>query len=272
MSDLGVDYGVPFVLEGPDGTRAVFNDDSDEDYVGILGEESSGLDSAEVRENAQDATEADGGVHGNFYYGRRPVILAGTVVADSLSDRRSKITKLKRASNALREDSSLTWEPPSGPEVALSLRRQQPIRVTGGVVKSFQVPLVSASAFIESVATHTKEFAENKVAFSVENAGDAEAAPTVVLDGPMTNPSIINKTTGKTLKISESWLKEETVTIDFKNHSISFNGEEDYNLLNFSESTWWKLAPGSNSIEVSASVFLPGEGAKITVEWKDAWV
>lgn len=157
MSALGVEWGCKYVLEGPDGTRAVFNDDTDEDFVGILSPESSGLDSADVREDSQDATEADGGVHGDFYYGRRPVILQGTVIASGAEDRNAKVAKIKAASNALRADATLTWEPVGGPEggVELKLRRQQPLRITKGWVKDFQIPMVSASAEIFSITKHT---------------------------------------------------------------------------------------------------------------------
>lgn len=151
MPGLGTEYGCPFVLEGPDGSRAVFNDSADEDYVGILNpEECSGLDSADVREDLQALTEADGAVQGNNWYGARPVVLGGTIIASSKIDRNKKVAKLKAASNAMRGDATLTWEPPEleGEEVSLTLRRQQPLRVTKGYVKMFQAAMVSASAEI----------------------------------------------------------------------------------------------------------------------------
>jgi Siphovirus-type tail component, C-terminal domain len=152
MSELGVEYGCPYELVGPDGTRVVFNDDSDEDFIGILNPESSGLDSPDIREDAVDAVEEDGGHHGDFFYGRRPVVLQGTIIASGPKDRNEKVAKLKRATHALRGDATLTWEPESGPEggVELKLRRQQPLRVTKGYVKDFQAPMVSADAYVKS--------------------------------------------------------------------------------------------------------------------------
>jgi hypothetical protein len=150
MAVLGVEYGAVYTLTGPDGTKAVFNDSSDPNYVGILSPESSGLDSADVRESAQDGTQRDGGVHGDFYYGRRPVVLQGTVIASSKADRAAKIAKIKRASNALRADATLSWpaEGITGGVNVLGLRRQQPVRFTKGWVKDFMIPLVAADAFI----------------------------------------------------------------------------------------------------------------------------
>jgi len=147
---MSVQYGVPFTLEGPDGTKAVFNNEGSADYVGILSPESSGLDSPEVREDALSRVENDGGVHGNFFYDRRPVVLQGTIIASSATQRNERVEKLQRASNALRGNCTLKWTPTGGTERMLELRRQQPLRVTGGYVKEFMLPLVSADAFIVS--------------------------------------------------------------------------------------------------------------------------
>lgn len=149
---LGVEYGARFELQGPDGTVAVFNDSSDPNFVGILSPESSGLDSADVREDAQDRSEADGGVHGSFWFGRRPVILQGTIIASSKSDRAAKIAKIRRASNAMRSDCALYWKDAGlgGSKVTyLYLRRQQPVRITGGWTKNFMIPLVAAYPYIK---------------------------------------------------------------------------------------------------------------------------
>ena len=151
---LGVEYGCPYVLTGPDGTRVVFNDDTDEDFIGILSPESSGLDAPDVREDATDATEEDGGHHGDFFEGRRPVVLQGTIIATSAKQRNERVAKLKRASRALRRDATLEWEPSGGAKVELKLRRQQPLRVTKGYVKDFQVGMVAADPFPKGRAVH----------------------------------------------------------------------------------------------------------------------
>jgi hypothetical protein len=146
---LGVEYGAPFQLVGADGTRAVFNNSADADFVGILSPESSGLDSAEVREDASDATEEDGGVHGNFFYGRRPIVLQGTVIASSKADRAAKIAKIKRASNCMRADGSLSWtDGGMATPVECKVRRQQPVRFSKGWVKDFMIPLVAAYPYL----------------------------------------------------------------------------------------------------------------------------
>jgi hypothetical protein len=125
---------------------AVFNDDSHAHFVGILSPESSGLDSPDIREDAADVIEGDGGIHGDFYAGRRPVVLQGTIIANSAEQRNERVEKLRRASRALRGNGTLEWEPQGGPSggVLITVRRQQPLRITKGYVKDFSLPLVAA--------------------------------------------------------------------------------------------------------------------------------
>lgn len=150
MTSLGVEWGAKYTLTAADGTTVVFNDSTDPNFIGVLSPESSGLDSADVREDASDATEEDGGRHGDFYEGRRPVVLQGTIIASSATQRNERVGKLKLVSRALRKDATLKWTPLGGAAVELKLRRQQPLRITKGFVKEFQLPLVAADIFPKS--------------------------------------------------------------------------------------------------------------------------
>jgi hypothetical protein len=93
------------------GFKAVFNDPFDPDYAGML-TEVSGLDSPDIRESAEDLVESDGGVHGNFYFGRRPVTLSGRIFGHATAaDRDRRLDLVRNASMALRSDAVLSWEP-----------------------------------------------------------------------------------------------------------------------------------------------------------------
>ena len=109
---LATEIGAIYTLTSPDGLSvAVFNDPSSASYVGAL-TEVTGLDSAEVRESAQELPEADGGAHGAFYFGRRPVVLNGKVFGHTtIKERELRLDRARRASLALRGDSTLKWVP-----------------------------------------------------------------------------------------------------------------------------------------------------------------
>jgi len=140
----GPQLSTKYTLTGPDGTIATFNDPFDPNFVGSI-TEATGLDSPEVRENAENITGMDGGVHGSFFHGRRPITLSGTIYnVTSNEDRNIKITKLLQASNAMREDATLEWTPAGGERQFVKVRRQQACRITGGWSKSFQLLMVAA--------------------------------------------------------------------------------------------------------------------------------
>lgn len=106
-----VETGAIYKLTNPNGAVAVFNDSLDASYVGML-TEVTGLDSPEVRESADELIEADGGTHGNFYFGRRPVVMNGRVFGHaSVLERSTRLDRARRATMALRNDTTLSWYP-----------------------------------------------------------------------------------------------------------------------------------------------------------------
>lgn len=289
----GPQWGVPYTLTGPDGAIAVFNDDTSPYFVGVLSPESSGLDSADVRENAADQVEADGGIHGNFYYGRRPIILQGTILANSSTQRNERIARLKRASNAMRDDSVLTFTPDGGLESFLKLRRQQPLRITKGWVKEFQLPMVAADPRIYGTTlttvsaeaggapnagrTYAKAFdfsygaALSVGQIFITNNGDAESPPIIKVYGPGVNPSLYNATTNETVSLIYSLAAGEYLEIDLNARTVLLNGVTNrYSAVDFASTHWWMLQPDQNDIRLGYFSF--EAGAKFEISYRDAWI
>lgn len=104
--------GATYRLANPtNGAVAVFNDPFDPSYVGMLSDV-SGLDSPEVRESAEDLVQADGGTHGYFWFGRRPITLTAQVFGHgTINERNIRVDRANRACTALRADSTLSWKP-----------------------------------------------------------------------------------------------------------------------------------------------------------------
>lgn len=153
---LGVSISNKYTLTGPDGTVATFNDPTDANFVGYI-TEPTGLDSPEVRDNGESIAGMDGGIHGAFYYGRRPITITGKMInLISAEDRNRKITKLQQACNAMRSDAILSWTPDGGEPVYVAVRRQGAVRITGDWEKQFQMLLVSADPRIYSTAVTTE--------------------------------------------------------------------------------------------------------------------
>lgn len=256
---LGVEYGQKMTLTGPDGTVAVFNDTSDPNFVGSLDPaNSSGLDSPDVRENADDLVQMDGGVHGDFFYGRRPLTLGGRVHGHtSTTQRNLRLDLLKRATNALRPvalgsgpaaaqgNSRLSWTPSGGVPVFIDVRRQQPLRVTAGWVKEFQAQMVAADPRFYSQTLHSSTTAglaasgSAGVSFNVQfginfpsatpaaslsllNDGSTTTNPTFYINGPCTNPAVYNATTGKSITFAYTLAANEGLVVDTQNRLVYY--------------------------------------------------
>lgn len=275
---FGFEFSTPYVLTGPDGTRAVFNDEADVDFVGFASD-ISGLDSPDVREYADENTQADGGSHYDFFFGRRPVVITAEVLAASVAERNARVNKIRKASAAMRADATLKWTPVGGEGVYLSLRRQQPVRVTGGWVKQVQIPLVAERPHIESTYLYsqsTTTWAAGPTAtFTVDHQGDAEEGGYLKIktdDGPSGAHVITNTTTGDSLVTTIP--SHATDRRAFYMHlGRIFNGDPettDYDAYFTASSEFWTLAPGSNTITITAT---GATGSTVaTVEWRNAWL
>ena len=267
---ISTEAGAIYTLTGPDGSVAVFNDPSSPDYVGML-TEVTGLDSAEVRESASDLTEADGGAHGAFYFGRRPIVMTGRVFGHaSLAARDLRLDRARRASLALRGDAVLTWKPSdwasrSYLELFTTVRRQQPFRESGGWVKEFQIALVSQYATIQSSALITVG-----TGVPTENRGNYPAYPLIEITGASANPTVsvgglTFRTAGLTLASGEK------VQFDMLNHSGQFTagpraGQSANRYIDFTNTQW----PYLSGLGASQAFSMTG-GGSTSASYRHTW-
>lgn len=225
MTLFSPEFGIPFELLGPDGTRVVFNDDSDPDNVGVL-TNITGLDSAEVRESAEDLVEFDGGVQGPNWYGQRPVVLEGLIYGhDSRIERAEKLDKIMRASSALRADARLSWTPSGGVPVFINVRRSQPLRIEGGWNKTFQMSLKAADPRIYSVEQHTiSGTVEDELV--VENAGNATAWPIYQITGEVHEPEINNVSAESKLSFDWDLEYDDVLVVDTLRRTVNLGSRK----------------------------------------------
>lgn len=291
---MALQVAIPYVITGPDGTRAVLNDASDPDFVGFLDPENGISDGLEVRENADNLVEDDGGIHGSFYYGRRPIVLQGIIWPDPITLANQRMDKLARATNAMRDDCTLRWTEDGSVEKLLYLRRQTPPRFTGRRPKQFQVGLVSKDSRIVSAAEQAQligavgtvtlgglEFplawpinfggGEGIGSETIVNLGNTNARPAFRVDGPITNPVIANDSTGEELRLNYTLNTGEYLEIDSVARSIRLAGTDDrYYALDFANSTWWQLRPGANTVRLRATAY--ATPAALTVSWRHSFI
>lgn len=304
----GPQYGVPYVLTGPDGTRAVFNDPTDPDYVGMLSN-ISGFDSPELRESADDLVEMDGGIHGDFWYGRRPFTMEGVIFGHaSGAERNYRVVRLQQATNAMRGDLTLEWTPDGGVAQFITGRRQQPLRIEGPWNKTFQFAGVAADPRIYSQSLFTSQVDAGAddgtigfgfdLSFDIDfgvapvvgqifatNDGNTETFPIYTFTGPGVSPAVQNVTTGKTIAMLYTLAAGEALVVDTLNRTVSLGTLTSdasgtvvdpatlvtkYSALDFTNTDWGGLVPGSNDLRLS--YFSSSAGAKLRVTWRNAWL
>lgn len=258
--------GCKYTLTGPNGIVATFNDPLDANYVGVLSDV-TGLDSAEVREAAEDLASADGGQHGYFWYGRRPIVLTGTVFGHSTMEQRdARLDRLRRASNAMRADATLAWQNlplASNASMLTVVRRQQPLRIQGGWVKTFQVSLVSEFAALIGAALNDSGTGAGP--FVCENKGDYPSPPVIDVTNGTSATIIENQTTGLVLRFLSTLPASSTISVDVATHTASIAGVSANQHIDYVNSTWPTINMGNNTMRISAG---PGT---FRVRWRDSW-
>jgi hypothetical protein len=263
---MSIQHDAVYTITGPDGTVATINgDNSIASYVGIIDAEAgiSGLDGAEVRENAYNVVEGDGGVHGSFYYGRRPFTIP--VIFELLdASLNARIDRLNRATEAMAFDGLVKWTETGRAETQVSFRRQLPYRVTGTRPKRALLGLVSADAGILSSAEHSSG---PSTSLTVTNAGNRNTWPRFTIASPGSSVTITRTSplfAGVALALTFTGLSGGgTVTIDFANHTLYQGGVSRAGAVSFPSSTWFPLSPGSNTITVTNAA---------TIFWRDAFL
>jgi hypothetical protein len=102
---------------------------------------------------------------------------------------------------------------------------------------------------------------------SVTNAGSFETRPTVVIQGPVTAPRILNQVTGQTVNYTSLTLgSADQLAVDFLNRTALLNGAARPADAN---SSWWLLPPGTTGVQLLGTATT---GASLTVLWRDAWI
>jgi hypothetical protein len=256
------------------GVTARFNGlTSDANWSGVI-TEAAGLDSPEVRESSEDLVQSDGGVHGNFWFGRRPIVLTGkTYGYTTVAARNAMLDRITRASTALRGDAELHWLPSDGgPEMMTWVRRQQPVKYSGGWAKDFQIPLVSQYARLYGATLNqpTQAFNTNLV---IENRGSYPSVPIVRITGPITNPVVTNSTNGLVIKFlaGVALTAGQYVDVDVGSHRATRdNGTDWTGNLDFLLTTWPTVDTGNNTF------ILTGTGntgaTQLRVSYRHTWV
>lgn len=288
---------ITYELTGPNGIRIVWNDQTDPDYVGVL-TEVGGMDAPDLTESAENLVQEDGGVHGDFFHNRRPMTLDGLLLNPiDATERNTRMLKITGATDALRADALLRFQPSGMEMLRTSVRRQNGPRFAGAWQKTCQIGLVADDPRIYSDAVYTQSTPATLVGVApqgrafpesgsitygagdtsgqlfINNAGNTTTYPIITITGPGNFPAVINATTGYTMYFTGALSSADTIVIDTNplSRTIVLNGATSvYSRLRFDVSTWWGLVAGVNDIQLTFASF--STGAAMGIQWRNAWI
>lgn len=102
---------------------------------------------------------------------------------------------------------------------------------------------------------------------SLTNLGTAPSPPTVRLNGPLTNPAVVNLTNGNRVSVEGVIVSGSSLIIDCdKRTVVDENGVNKYDLLS-DDNTWMELEAGANAIATGADA----TGGTYQVTWRHAF-
>lgn len=103
---------------------------------------------------------------------------------------------------------------------------------------------------------------------TLTNLGSAIAPVVIRINGPVTNPTVRNVTTGQSLTFTTTLIAGEFLLVDTTARTVLLNGTADrYSFL--TNPQWWGLQPGANEIRYFADV---AALSTATVTYRSAWI
>lgn len=118
-------------------------------------------------------------------------------------------------------------------------------------------------------ATWTAEIAAGEMAMS--NGGTATAWPVYRIDGPVSNPLILNTTTGEAMRLDIELAAGQWVTVDTSTHQVLADGDPSATRRNAFWGDWFGLPPGA-STTVRFGGDTAGVGAQLSATFRETWI
>lgn len=236
-----------------------------------------GLDGADIR----DARELNPGFHGetafDSLYGGKSITLSGKIRAYSLKKLRDLEQALRAALGDLQEHPLIIHgADPANDVMILCKNFQKPaireVQADFNHTRAFQISLRAAAPFILSYLEHYAPgaMAASPTSVVASNSGNFAARPRIKLVGPLTNPVITNLTTGIQMLINGTITSGQVWEINTRTSTlVDQDGDNKFSALDVT-SGWIELAPGINTIQVTATGL--GVGSAFQIFWNDTWI
>lgn len=105
---------------------------------------------------------------------------------------------------------------------------------------------------------------------NVTNSGNWPAPAILTIVGPCTNPVVYNDTQGVFVKFLIALGSTDTLTVDLDQRLVTLNSTGNRNNTLTTDSRWWLLNPGANTVRFNADTGAGGAAA-LTMAFRSAW-
>jgi len=217
----------------------------------------SGLESPAIRTGSGLYAGRDGGFVSGHFYGHRTIVIKGFYIGEDCADAdelRQDLFGLLRIRYKLPifiqtfsgdiyftegfvTDIKADIESPVAGEYQVTLLCPDPI-------------LYEAENMTSSASTWKTKSISANTPTDVNNTGNVDILPYFTFSGATTNPTMTNNTTGETFSLNASI--PAGLVVDMKKR-LTLADNTSYNEKRTTDSTWWALTPGINSITLSAA-------------------
>jgi hypothetical protein len=253
---------------------------ADEHYA-LVGEQ--GLSLPPVRLSSFNLAGQDFGRHVASFYGIRRYALDILVIGDSIADFAERRKAIHAAFHRLLEEQPVAFTLTDGSEVTLisvfvsidfALKAGQPTAAQAHVELEAAYPFFTAaeaSLVILTLGTTgggtvpaTVPMALNADALSsaiAANPGNAVAQPRLRLNGPITNPTVRNLSTGQELRFTITLGAGEYLDVDIQARTVV--DQSGTNRFATASGDWWGLEPGDNVLALLADSNDPTSTAEV---------
>lgn len=257
------------------------------DITGVVG-----LDNAPYRETERDHEGTDGGFLDAEYERGRPIVLTGTVYADS-STMESYLDQLKEDFAPSRTLVPFYYKAPGVDERVLFVKPQG-VAYDWDELRRIGSSKIKFKCFAEDPRIYNAALSQVTIAYStgamvgfgfplgfdfgfgsavvsdsviVTNMGNRPTPPTFIITGPVNTPIIRDETNGHILTFNITLAAGETLTVNTQYKTVMLNDTTNRR-SSLEDPDWFFLEKGDTNIRYTA---YDGTGSQMTVQFRSAY-
>lgn len=257
-----------------------------------------GLEAPEIRLPTFNRPNIDGAVVPSQLYGGRLITIVGRVVGDGVSQYRTRRRQIEQAFSISRDGEGnavpLVFKFQTMDDLLLQAEVytrkfslpdkhlthgmfkadlfSPTLYLLGQVEKNTIIYPFDAGGMAIPFAVPLDISANASTSTPLNNAGNVDAYPTITINGPIEDPTIVNETQGQTMNLVHTLTSGQYIVIDTVNRTVLYYSSLGATPVNVREEVtgdFITLAPGDNIVKLTLGSF--STTGNIQFSWRDSY-